>query len=68
MIVFCDKPIPVVVEGDKEGYVIYVESSLQWENDIWTVCLCDGGEVKHYATNSVRVHQNLTFGIKKKEQ
>lgn len=65
MITFCDRPIPVVVEDNKEGYLIYVESSAQFENDIWTICLCEGGLVKHYNTSQVRIHQNLTFGIKK---
>lgn len=70
MIVFCEKPIPVIVKEDvdKEGYLIYVESSAQWENDIWTICLCEGGEVKHYNTSQVRIHQNLTFGIQKKQR
>lgn len=66
MITFCPIPIPVVVENDKEAYVIYVESSGQWENDIWTCVLCDGGLVKHYSTSQVVIHQNLTFDLKKK--
>lgn len=62
---FCDKPIPVVVENDKEGYVIYIESSGTLENDIWTVALKEGGIVRHYLTSQVRIHVNATFGIKK---
>ena len=37
------KPIPVVVEGNKEGYAIYVTNGGTFENDIWCVVLCDGG-------------------------
>lgn len=68
MITFPDKPIPVIVENDKEGYVLYIESSGMLENDIWTVVLCEGGHVRHYNTSQLRVHQNLTFGIKKTPQ
>lgn len=65
MIKFCPYPIPVVVEGDKDGYVLYVESSKMLENDVWTIVHCDGGIIRHYTTDQVRVHQNLTFGIRK---
>ena len=65
MISWCPSPIPVIVEDGKEAYVLYVESGSQWENDIWTCVHCDGGIVRHYTTEQVRIHQNLTFGIKK---
>jgi hypothetical protein len=68
-ITFCPYPLPVIVEGHKEGYLIYTESGAQWDNDIWCICLCDGGEIKHYATGSgqIRIHHNATFGIKKQD-
>jgi hypothetical protein len=59
------KPIPVVVEGDKEGYALYAANSGMLENDVWTVVLCEGGAVKHYRTDQLRIHNNATFGIKK---
>lgn len=65
MIVFPPNPIPVVVEGDKEGYLLYVESSGQFDNDVWTIVLCDGGFVKHYNTSQIRIFHNATFDIKK---
>lgn len=65
MITFVPYPIPVVVEG-KDGYVIYVESSNQFENDIWCVCHCEDGTVRHYNTNQVKIFHNETLGIKKK--
>jgi hypothetical protein len=57
-------PIPVVVE-DKEGYAIYVTSGGQFENDIWCVVHCDGGIVRHYLTNQIKIHTNATLGISK---
>jgi len=60
-----NKPIPVVVEGNKTGYAIYVQSSGMFENDVWCVVHCDGGIVRHYTTDQIRVYQNLTFNIKK---
>lgn len=58
-------PIPVIVEENKEGYVIYVTNGGQFENDIWCVVLCDGGIVKHYRSDQIRIHYNGTFDIKK---
>lgn len=60
------KPIPVIVEEDKEGYAIYVESGGQFENDIWTVVHCQGGVVRHYTTDQILIHKNSTFGIYEK--
>jgi hypothetical protein len=60
-------PIPVIVEGDKEGYAIYVTNGGQFENDIWCVVLCDGGHVRHYLSNQIKIYKNATLGIKKDE-
>jgi hypothetical protein len=62
------KPIPVVVEGDKEGYALYVTESGILENDIWCVVLCDGGIVRHYRSDQIRIYKNETFDIKKDEK
>jgi len=51
MITFVPYPIPVIVEENKDGYLLYVESGQQFENDIWTIVLCDGGIVRHYNTS-----------------
>jgi hypothetical protein len=59
------KPIPVIVEGDKEGYAIYVTNGGAFENDIWCVALCDGGIVRHYRTDQIRLHNNATLDLKK---
>ncbi len=59
------QPIPVIVEGDKEGYAIYVTNGGNFENDIWCIVLCDGGIVRHYRSDQIRIYNNLTFDIKK---
>ena len=59
------KPIPVVVEGNKDGYAIYVTNGGMFENDIWCVVLCDGGIVRHYRSDQIRIFFNATFDIQK---
>ncbi len=60
-------PIPVSTPmGD--GYAIYVTNSGTFENDIWTVCLENGGKVLHFRSNHIRIYQNATFGIVKKNK
>lgn len=58
-------PIPVVVENNKDGYAIYVTNGGSFENDIWCVALCDGGEVRHYLSHQIKIHANATLDIKK---
>ena len=60
------QPIPVVVEGNKDGYAIYVSNSGMYENDVWCVVLCEGGLVRHYQTDQIKIWTNATFGITKK--
>lgn len=62
-----NNPIPVVVEGNKDGYAIYIETMGMYENDCWTVVLCDGGIVRHYNTSQIKIFHNATFGINKKQ-
>lgn len=57
--------IPVVLPDGKEGYAIYVTNSGMYENDVWTVVHCDGGMIRHYTSDQIRVYQNATFGIKR---
>jgi len=58
-------PIPVIVEGTKDGYAIYVTNGGSFENDIWCVVLCEGGIVRHYRSDQIRIHYNATLDIKK---
>lgn len=60
-------PIPVIVEGSKDGYAIYVRDGSTWENDIWCVVHCSGGIVRHYRSDQITVHKNATFDIYEKE-
>jgi hypothetical protein len=61
------RPMPVVTPmGD--GYAIYVESGGMYENDVWTVCLSDGGRVLHFNSDQIKVWHNETFGIKKGDE
>lgn len=69
MITFAPIPIPVLLktnDGEKEGYLIYVESSGFGENDVWTCCHCEGGIVRHYRTDQLTIMKNATFDIKPK--
>ncbi len=58
-----NNPIPVVVEGNKEGYAIYVRDGGSFENDIWCVALCNGGVVRHYRSDQILIHINATLDI-----
>jgi len=60
-----NNPIPVVVEGNKDGYALYVTNSGMLENDVWCVVHCDGGIVRHYTTDQIRIFHNATFKITK---
>jgi len=59
------KPIPVVLPDGEEGYAIYVVDGGTFENDVWAVVRCNGGHVRHYRSDKLRVHFNATFEIKK---
>lgn len=61
-------PIPVVVEDDKDGYAIYVRDGGTFENDIWCVVLCNGGFVRHYRSDQIKIFANSTFDITKSPQ
>ena len=58
-------PIPVVVEENKDGYAIYVTNGGTFENDIWCVVHCNGGIVRHYRSDQIKICKNLTFDIDK---
>jgi hypothetical protein len=67
MVTFPPYPIPVLVENNKEGYLLYIESGGQHENDTWTIVHKDGGIVRHYLTSQVLIIKNATFDIVKKQ-
>ena len=57
-------PIQVIVENNKEGYALFVRDGGTLENDIWCVILCEGGIVRHYRSDQIKIHFNATFDIK----
>ena len=61
------KPIRVVVKGGQLGYALYAKDCGEFENDIWCVVLCDGGVVRHYRTDQLRVTANATLDIRRDE-
>ena len=61
-----NNPIPVVVESDKNGYAIYVRDGGTFENDVWCVVHCDGGIVRHYRSDQIKIHYNATLCVSKK--
>ena len=53
--------MPVIVEDNKEGYAIYVRDGGTFENDVWCVVHCDGGILRHYRCNQIKIHYSGTF-------
>jgi hypothetical protein len=61
-----NNPMPVVVEDNKEGYAIYIRDGGTFENDVWCVVHCDGGILRHYRSDQIKIHRNETFFASKK--
>lgn len=58
-------PVPCTTPlGD--GYVWYVKQNGFLENDEVTVILLDGGQVKHFTTDQIKIWHNATYKIIKK--
>lgn len=55
-------PIPVETPLGV-GMAIYATNSGTFENDTWTVALCNGGQIRHFTTNQLKVVRNGTFDI-----
>ena len=61
-----NNPIPVkTIHGN--GYAIYVRDGGTYENDIWCVALCKGGFIRHYRSDQIVMHHNMTFDVTKNE-
>jgi hypothetical protein len=50
-----------------DGYLFYVQTSGVWGNDIFTVVLKDGGDIRHFRSDQVQMWSNGTFNISKKK-
>jgi hypothetical protein len=58
------KPIPVIIkENGKEAMGIYVVHGGTFENDLWTVALCDGGDIITVRIDQIKMYTNKTFDI-----
>lgn len=61
-----NNPIPVILkETGQEAMAIYATNGKTFENDIWCVVLCDGGDIIHVRTDQIKMYNNKTFDIKK---
>jgi hypothetical protein len=59
---FPPSPIPVTTPlGD--GYILYITPGGMLENDEITVVLLDGGRIKHFTSDQVRIWKNSTYEI-----
>jgi hypothetical protein len=59
-------PIEVVTPlGD--GYLFYMQPGGLWGNDIYTVVLRDGGDIRHFRSDQIQMWSNGTWDITKKE-
>jgi hypothetical protein len=46
-----------------DGYILYINPGGMYENDEITVVLLDGGHVRHFESDQVKVWVNSTYGI-----
>lgn len=60
-------PIPIVTNDGEEGYAIYVTNGGTFENDIWCVVLSNGGHIRHYQSDQLKIYYNATFNIHKEK-
>ncbi len=62
MMTFAPHPIPVTTPlGD--GYILYITPGGMYENDEITVVLLDGGHIRHFESDQVKIWVNSTYGI-----
>ena len=55
-------PIPVITPLGG-GFAIYVRDGGTFENDVWAVALEEGGAIRHFRTDQLRIYKNATFDI-----
>ena len=64
-ITFCPQPIPVIVEGLGDGYLLYVKDNGMFMNDEFCIVLKEGGRVVHATTRQFRIATNESYQIQK---
>jgi hypothetical protein len=52
-------------KNDQDGYAIGLTNGGTFENDIWCIVLCDGGHIRHYRSDQIRMHHNATLDLTK---
>ena len=62
MITEFKNPMPVITPIGG-GFAIYVRDGGTFENDVWAVALEDGGAIRHFRTDQLRIYKNATFDI-----
>lgn len=68
MLVFPPNPIPVVIEGLGNAWVVYVKENGMFEDDEVCVALMDSGQWRHVTTSMIKSWNNSTYGIQKKKE
>lgn len=68
MISWCPNPIPIIVEGLGDAYLIYIKENGMFEDDEACVVLKDGGQWFHVKTSQIKSWHNATYNIIKKEK
>ena len=61
-----NKPIPRVTPL-VDGYILYVKSNGFLENDEFCIIMCDGGDLKHFTTDQIKIYHNKTYSINKQK-
>lgn len=51
-----------------EGWIWYIKDNGMFENDEVTVILMEGGGIRHFTTDQIKIYQNMTYDIKKEER
>jgi hypothetical protein len=55
-------PVPVITEKG-EGYLFSVRDGGNWENDIFAVVMCNGGNILHFRSDQIKIYKNATLNI-----
>lgn len=59
-------PIPVIIkETGVEAMAIYAVTGGTFENDLWTVVICEGGDIITVRIDQIKMYNNKTFDINK---
>ena len=61
-------PIPVIIkETGQEAMAIYAISGGTFENDLWTITICDTTDIITVRIDQIKMYNNKTFDINKND-